>query len=300
MGSVDDASQWSLPQPLAQSTQRSDVSAPPSSKGKGRAVSGGAGKRKRLDPLSEQQDEPPYKQLNLVKSRETVAEQLGAAGENGVDDHDEESCRSARTVPFDPSMRKTKRKSDEPEPSTTTTTTATTERVPISAAPNLARSFPDEESFHRVPGDVDAASGGPTPTAVLSSSSSPAASGAPTATASSPAKTPTATVAPRTGAAPELKYTPINNLSVNSSVHIFGVVEYVNAAKAPFSSGRDWSLSFGVCDASSEDVERDKLRCIAFASSRETLPRIEQRGDIIRMHRLRLMGLRGGWRVVIE
>ena len=290
---------------------------------------GSGGKRKVNDVMPEEEEEkveePPYKQLNLDRpasstpnswqSFSTAKESLeeggggGADRRRGVNDVNDEveiedELRCARAEGYHPSFRKTKPRFPVNFDSALQSQNAEKNRDK-SKANNNNGMFPDEEAFHQVPGArapstrvtdgrATPPNGSAAPSIESTSSTPPRASGLPPATTRRVGKpsTPTAAVTPRTIGNPgEYKYTRVADLAVDSTVNIFAVVEFVNQAKAPAGLARDWSLTFGVCDSSSTDVEKDKLRCIAFAASRETLPRIEQRGDIIRMHRWELGSL---------
>ena len=268
-------------------------------------------------PTSKQQQQQQQSASETIpKAVDVAAGSASTAADVDEVCDEENNGRSARTEPFHPRMRKTTKRPpltpiEEQETmttaaaATTTTTTAipvtaTTTAPSIHAAASRPAAFPTAESFHRVPGGSNSRPVTPTNNVVnVGPSSSSANNGHPssastskspvprtsgTASSNTTPTPPTATVAPRPGGLVETSYTRVADLSVNTSVNLFGVVEFVNSAKK-VASGRDWSLAFGICDVSSNDVEREKLRCIAFAASRETLPRIEQRGDIIRMHR---------------
>mmetsp|Transcript_1291 Transcript_1291/g.1365 ORF Transcript_1291/g.1365 Transcript_1291/m.1365 type:complete len:325 (+) Transcript_1291:248-1222(+) len=81
------------------------------------------------------------------------------------------------------------------------------------------------------------------------------------------------------------KYTPLNNLSVQKDVHIFGVIVGYSRPKSCRGSHK-FSQTFQIMDNTLAHIQ-DAVNLIIFGNHIESFPPVLRVGDIIRCHRIR-------------
>ena len=86
-------------------------------------------------------------------------------------------------------------------------------------------------------------------------------------------------------------YSTLKEAKEKTTINIFGVVKYFKEPQRTRTA--DVYMVLSIIDPSLEDGDREKLKIVLFAPKADDLPPIQNEGDIVRMHRLKISSYRG-------